>query len=87
MNGLKKFVINDLGDLRFALRIRFKIDFEKGRVEMDQQNQKEKLLELVGMENCKPVQTPLPKGMVIERTKEPLYKEDKEELKISPIGP
>ena len=80
----KKFVINDLGDLRFALGIRFRIDFEKGKVEMDQQNQKERLLELVGLENCKPASTPLPKGMVLERTKEPLSKEDKEELKDFP---
>ena len=36
------------------------------------------------MENCKPAQTPLPKGMVLERTKEPLSKEDKEELKDFP---
>ena len=82
MSDLKKaFTLNDLGMLRYALGIRFNIDIPNGIIEMDQQAQKERLLELSGLEESKSYKTPLPKGMVLDRSDEEASPEDEKELK------
>ena len=63
----KDFTIKHLGELKYALGIRFNINLPEGYVEMDQQAQKERLIEISGLTNCKPAKAPFPKGMVLEK--------------------
>ena len=68
MDSLEKdFTISHLGELKYALGIRFNINLAEGFIEMDQQAQKERLIEISGLENCKPTKAPFQKGMVLEK--------------------
>ena len=64
----KKFNIKDLGLLKYFLGI--SVDQEEGKVWIGQPNYTRQLLKKYGMEDCKPVSTPVASGQQLIQAKD-----------------
>ena len=57
-----KFEMKDFGDASFVLRIEILRDCSQGILGLSQKNYIKKILSRYGMENCRPMDTPVTKG-------------------------
>ena len=57
-----KFKIEDMGEVRHVLRMVIKRDRKRGKMTISQSKYLERVLKRFGMEQCKPVSTPLEPG-------------------------
>lgn len=70
----KKFEMKDLGEIKECLGIRVRRDCKKGIITLDQENYTEGILKRFGMNECKPVSTPLiPNEKLAKHTEKDKY--------------
>ena len=60
--SIKKFEIKDLGDATFVLGIKIHQDRSRGILGLSQKNYIETVLNIFGMKDCKPGDTPIVEG-------------------------
>jgi len=79
-----KFEMADLGEVSTILGIRVLRDVKSGELTLDQSKYVGQVLKKFGMENAKPVVTPLVVGTKLSKSDCALTKEDREEMKEKP---
>lgn len=78
------FKTKDLGDVKYILGIRVDRNREAGTISLSQRAYFERVLARYGMSDCKPAPTPLPFGVVLDKSQSPSTPEDHHYMKDKP---
>lgn len=80
----QSYKTKDLGDAKLILGIRIDRDREAGTLTISQRAYLERVLARYGMSNCSPQYTPLPVGVILEKSQVPTTTEDHQYMKDKP---
>ena len=80
----QKFEMTDLGEAHYCLGIQIIRDRQKGIIEINQAKYIEDVLKRFGMENSKPVATPMQTGTKLSKSMSPVTKEEIDEMENVP---
>ena len=79
-----KFEMKDMGPTNYVLGIRISRDKDSKLIYLDQENYLEKVLKRFKMEDCRPVSTPVFKGMILNKSMCPTNKTELKEMIVVP---
>uniref|UniRef100_A0A2N9F1W8 CCHC-type domain-containing protein n=1 Tax=Fagus sylvatica TaxID=28930 RepID=A0A2N9F1W8_FAGSY len=81
-----KFEMKDMGPANYVLGIRISRDRDSKLIYLDQENYLKKVLKRFKMKDCRPVSTPVSKGMILNKSMCPTNKIELEEMKAVPYA-